>query len=210
MGRLEAILQVPSIRKVVFVASVAAYNSDFPMLPKGKNAGDTVSEADAPYLNTESHPYAQAKFIANRTVEAFIDHHPNLPFEITTVSPVGVMGMALSQRADSTSMGLQFLMKHRIAPNPFIQMIYDRDLEWSLVDVRDVAEAIFKAATTHGLHGRNYLLASESYRVSDNHALLNQREPSNAPTIVYDSALSQRELDMRFRPARETLESYTA
>lgn len=207
---LDAASDLPGLDKVVMIASVAAYNTDFPLLPKGKAPGDRVTEADAPYLNAESHPYAQAKFIANRTVSEFIEAHPDLAFGITSVSPVGVMGAALSQRSDSTSMGLQYLFTHLIAPNPFIQMFYDQDIEWSIVDVIDVADAVYQAATTPGLHGRNYVLASESYRVSDVHAMLNGRPPANAPRIVYDSALARQELGVRFRPARETLESYVA
>lgn len=207
---LDAVKTVPGIEKVVLVASVAAYNTDFPMLPQGKGPGDRVSEADAPYRNEQSIPYAQAKFLANEAVNAFIAANPDLRFEISSVSPTGVMGMALSGRTDSTSMGLQYLIKNRIAPNPFIQMIYDQDIEWSMVDVADVAGAVFMAATTAGLHGRNYLLASESYRVSDIHELLNGRAATNIPTVVYDSALAQKELDMRFRPMREALVNYTA
>lgn len=204
---LDAAKALPGLEKVVMVASVAAYNSDFPMLPKGKQPGDRVTEADAPYLGGESHPYAQAKFIANRTVDEFIAANPDLGFPIVSVSPVGVMGAALSQRTDATSMGLQYLIKNRIAPNPFIQMIYDNDVEWSMVDVRDVADAVYKAATLPGLHGRNYLLASESYRVSDMHELLNGRAAVNAPSIVYDSTLAQNELGVRFRPMSGTLAS---
>lgn len=204
---LAAVKKTPGLEKVVMIASVAAYNSDFPMLPKGKQPGDCVSEADPPWLNPQSIPYAQAKYVANEVVNAFVADNPDLSFEITSVSPTGVMGAALSQRTDSTSMGLQYLIKNRIAPNPFIQMIYDNDIEWSMVDVRDVADAVYAAATLPGLHGRNYLLASESYRISDIHAMLNHRAPAHPGSIVYDSALAQRELGVRFRPVSETLAS---
>jgi len=207
---LEAIQGVSTIEKVVIIASVAAYNTDFPMLPPGKGPNDQVSEKDAPYMSKESHPYAQAKFIANSTVSKFITDNPKLGFDVISVSPVGVMGPALSQRADSTSMGVQYLIKNWIAPNPFIQMIYDNDVEWSVVDVVDVVEAIFTAATTKIIHGRNYLLASESYHVSDIHKILNGKDPVNAPRVVYDSGLAQKELGMTFRPARKTLENYAA
>ncbi len=206
---LEAIQLVPTIEKVVIIASVAAYNTDFPLLPATKDPDDQVSEADAPYLSKESHPYAQAKFIANRTVNAFIAENPRLSFEITSVSPVGVMGPALSQRADSTSMGVQHLFKNWIAPNPFIQMFYDKDIEWAIVDVADVAEGVYKAATTKGIHSRNYLLSAESYHVSDMHAILNGRDPAKSPRMVYNSALAQQELGISFRPARSTLERYS-
>jgi dihydroflavonol-4-reductase len=145
---LEAVLKTPGIEKVVFIASVAAYNTNFPFLPEGKRENDQITENDAPFMSEEGIPYAQAKFIANQAVNKFIADHPNLSFEITSVSPVGVMGKSLSNRQDSTSTGIQFLFKNKIAPNPFIQMIYDVDVLWALVDVEDVADAIFKAATT--------------------------------------------------------------
>jgi len=207
---LEAILKVPSLEKVVMVASVAAMNTNFPMLPDGKGKDDQVSEQDTPFMSEESHPYAQAKFMANETVSKFIADNPKLGFEITSVSPVGVMGMALSQRADSTSMGIQHLFKNNIAPNPFIQMFYDNDVEWAIVDVKDVAEGIFNAAVTSGLHGRNYILSGESYHVSDIQAMLNGKDPKKAPRVVYSSEKAKRELGVEFRPARKTLEGYTA
>ena len=120
---LELIQRTRSVEKVVFIASVASFNTNFPLLPPTKTEDDDISEDQPPFMSDESHPYAQAKFIANQTVEKFIADHPDLDIEITTVSPVGVMGKALSQREDSTSMGLQYLFKNKIAPNPFIQTI---------------------------------------------------------------------------------------
>ena len=170
---LEVVKQSKSIKKVIFIASVAAYNTNFPLPAGGKKGTDFFNENDTPFMSEEGHPYAQAKFIANQVVEKFIADNPNLSFEITSVSPVGVMGKSLSKRQDSTSTGIQFLFKNKIAPNPFIQMLYDLDALWALVDVKDVAESIFKAATTTGLHGENYLLSSESYPVSDISLMLN-------------------------------------
>lgn len=95
---LEAIQKTSGVEKVVFIASVAAYNTNFPLLPDSKSQGDQISEDDVPFMSEESHPYAQAKFIANQTVEKFITGNPNLSFEISTVSPVGVMGKGLSQK----------------------------------------------------------------------------------------------------------------
>lgn len=206
---LEAIQESSEIEKVVFIASVAAYNTNFPLPAGGKNPSDTFSEKDAPFMSEESHPYAQAKFIANQTVEKFIKENPKLSFEITSVSPVGVMGKSLSTREDSTSTGLQFLFKNNIAPNPFVQMLYDTNAEMAIVDVQDVAEAIFKAATISGLHGKNYLLSSESYPVSDLSLMLNHKSPINNASIIYSNGLAQRKLGMKFRPVQETLNNYS-
>ena len=145
---LEAIQKTSGIEKVIFIASVAAYNTNFPLLPEGKTETDQITENDVPFMSEQWHPYAQAKFIANQTVGKFIADNSNLSFEIVSVSPVGVMGKSLSNRQDSTSTGIQFLFKNKIAPNPFIQNLYDMDVLWALVDVEDIAEAIYRAATT--------------------------------------------------------------
>lgn len=207
---LEAVASSTGIEKVVFIASVAAYNTNFPLLPEGKTEGDQISENDAPFMSEQGHPYAQAKFIANLVVNKFIADHPALSFEITSVAPVGVMGKSLSNRQDSTSTGIQFLFKNKIAPNPFIQMLYDMDLLWALVDVEDVADAIYKAATISNLHGKNYLLSSESYRISDIILMLNHQSPVGAPVMVYNSDLAQKDLDIVFKPASIPLHNYSS
>ncbi|PHR14993.1 MAG: dihydroflavonol 4-reductase [Aequorivita sp.] len=206
---LEAIQQAPMIEKIIFIASVAAYNTNFPLPAEGKKPTDTFSEKDTPFMSEESHPYAQAKFIANRTVEKFIQENPRLSFEIISVSPVGVMGKSLSNREDSTSTGLQFLFKNKIAPNPFVQMLYDTNVEMAVVDVNDVAEAVFKASTTTGLHGKNYLLSSESYPVSDMSLMLNHHAPKNKASVIYKNTLARNDLGIKFRPVQETLNNYS-
>ena len=206
---LDVVSRTPGIEKVVFVASVAGYNTDFPMPAGGKSFTDTFDENDKRFMNEASHPYAQAKFLANQTVEKFIKENPELPFEICTVSPVGVMGKALSNREDSTSGGLQFLIKNKIAPNDFIQAIYDNDVPFAIVDVADVAQGIYNAATTKGLHGKDYLLTSETYKESDMHEMLNLREPKEKGLIIYKNDLAKKDLNMTFKPAKESLNNFS-
>ena len=205
---LEVINKTLSIEKVVFIASVAAYNTNFPMPAGNKNPDDTFNENDTPFTSEESHPYAQAKFIANQTVEKFIKDHPQSNFEITSVSPVFVTGKSLSNREDSTSTGMQFLFKNKLAPNAFIQMLYDIDAEFAMVDVKDVANSIYKAATTKGLQGENYLLSSESYKVSDISRMLNRQVPINKPKTIYNNSLANQDLAVNFLSAEKSLHEY--
>ena len=207
---LEVISKTPGIEKVVFIASVAAWNTNFPMPAGTKNFADTFDENDTKYTSTESHPYAQAKFIANQVIEKFIEENPNLDFEISSVSPVMVMGKAMSDREDSTSGGLQFLIKNKIAPDYFIQALYDNDVPFAIVDVQDVANATFKTATTKGLHGKNYLLTSETYKISDMNAMLNNQDPKEKPSIVYKNDFAKKDLGIQFRPVKETLNNYSS
>jgi hypothetical protein len=203
---LEVIQQSPTVQKAIFIASVAAFNTNFPMPADGKTPTDVFNETDEPFISETGHPYAQAKFIAQRIVEKFIDANPNLDFEITTVSPVMVMGKALSNREDSTSTGLQFLFKNKIAPNPFIQMFYDNDVHFAVVDVKDVAQSVYNAATMNGLHNKNYLLSSESYPVSDISLMLNGLAPNNKAKIIYQNTRAASELGIPFQPALSFLQ----
>lgn len=205
---LEVINHTTSIKKVVLIASVAAWNTDFPMPAGGKSFTDTFDEKDTRFTSEKSHPYCQAKFIANQVVEEFIKNNPKTSFEISTVSPVTVMGKSLSKREDSTSTGLQFLIKNNIAPDDFIQAIYDNDVPFAIVDVADVANATYKAATTKGLHGKDYILTSETYKVSDIRAMLNHNEPKEKAQIVYKNNLAKTDLGVKFRPIKETLNNY--
>lgn len=207
---LEVINETPSVEKVLFVASVGAYNTNFPLPAGTKSPDDTFDENDVPFMSEESHPYAQAKFIANQTVEKFIKDHPKTNFEITSVSPTGVMGKSLSNREDSTSSGLQFLFKNKIAPNPFIQMMYDNDVEFALVDVKDVADGIYEACIKKGLHGKNYLLSSESWKISDISAMLNGRKPANSARIIYKNDAAIQDLGIHFNPAVKPLTDFSS
>lgn len=206
---LEVIAETPKVKKVVLIASVAAWNTNFPMPAEGKTPTNTFNENDMPFISEESHPYAQAKFIANQTVNKFIKTNPNLNFEITSVSPVAVFGKSMSQRQDSTSTGLQHLIKNKIAPNPFVQMLFDTDAGFAVVDIKDVAKNISKAATTHGLHGKNYLLSSETYPVSDISLMLNNQVPKNQPKVIYQNQMAKRELGLSFQSVKSTLNQYS-
>jgi len=206
---LEVIMKTPSVKKVVLIASVAAYNTNFPMPADGKSFTDTYDENSQKFTSESSHPYAQAKFIANQTVEKFISEHPDIHFEITSVSPVAVMGKSLSNREDSTSSGLQFLFKNKIAPNPFVQMLFDTDTAFAIVDVKDVAHCVYTASLSEGLHGKNYLLSSESWKVSDISAMLNGEKPKNQAKIVYKNDMVMQDLNVHFNPAVTPLSAFS-
>lgn len=56
---LRVVSETASVKKVVFVASVAAHNTDFPMPAPGFAPAHVYSEKDKPYCSPESHPYCQ-------------------------------------------------------------------------------------------------------------------------------------------------------
>ena len=202
---LNAISKSKDLKKVVIIASVAAWNTSFPLNPATYSVDHIFTEQDTPYISEQDHPYGQAKFLADQEVRKFITEHPDLPFEITSLSPTWVVGNALSNRKDSTSAGMQYFIKNKIPANPFIEMLFATDAMFSMVDVRDVAEAVYQSATTKGIHGKNYLIGNESYTVSDISRMLNNEAPLGKPAIVYDSALAKKDLGIAFISAKETL-----
>ena len=207
---LTLIQESNTVKKVVLVASVAAFNTGYPMPVEGRPADHLYTETDEPHLNTEGHPYAQAKYYADQVVQKFIKENPDTDVEIVSVYPTGVMGPALSNRDDSTSMGLQYLFKNRIAPNPFVQMLYDHDMEFAIVDVRDVAEGIYRAATKGGLHGKQYYLSNESWKVSDISRMLNSEPVQEKPRFVYSGKNAEKDLGITYKPASESFHDYAA
>lgn len=202
---LEVISKSKDLKKVVFIASVAVWNTCFPLNPATYPADHIFTEEDTPCISEQDHPYGQAKLMADQEVRKFIKEHPDLPFEITSISPTFVVGNSLSNRKDSTSGGMQYLIKNKIAANPFVEMLFATDAKFSMIDVRDVAEAVYQSAITKGIHGKNYLIANESYSVSDISRMLNNEAPLAEAAIIYDSALAKKDLGIAFIAAKETL-----
>ena len=200
--------EIPSLKKVVFVGSVASLNTSYPLPVPNRTADHVYTEADEPHHDADDHPYAQAKYYADQVVRTFVDSHPDSAFEVVSVYPVFVTGQSLSGRDDSSSMGFQYLFKNKIAPNPFVEMMFANNVDFAIVSVADVADGIFRAATTTGLHGRNYLLTGGSFAVSDITRMLNGQESVNAARTVYSNAAATQDLGMQFQPAHIPLSEY--
>ena len=199
---LQVASEIASLKKVVFVGSVASLNTSYPLADPNRAANDVYTEADEPHHDAGDHPYAQAKYFADQVVRKFVKSQPNAGFEVVSVYPTFVAGQSLSGRDDSTSMGIQYLFKNKIAPNPFVEMMFAKNVEFAIVSVADVAEGIFRAATTAGLHGKNYLLTGDSYKVSDITLMLNGQEPVDGARTVYSGAAATQDLGVQFQPAQ--------
>jgi hypothetical protein len=84
-------------------------------------------------------------------------------------------------------------------------MLFASDAAFSTVDVCDVAEAVFQAAVKTNLHGKNYLIANESYKVSDISLMLNNQLLLSDAAQTYSNALVKNDLGISFTSARNTL-----
>jgi nucleoside-diphosphate-sugar epimerase len=206
---LEILKNTAGLEKVIFVASVGAWNTSFPMLPEGYESNHIFTENDAPYFGENDLPYAQAKYLADQTVRKFTSENDDLGFEIVTISPVFVIGSHLSNKRDSSSLTLLNLIKNKVTDNPFVGGLFAADPMLSMVDVRDVAESVLQAAVKPNLHGKNYLIANESYKISDISLMLNNQPPASNAAHTYSNALAKNDLGINFISAGETLKSYS-
>ncbi|KJD34960.1 dihydroflavonol 4-reductase [Tamlana sedimentorum] len=202
---LEVIKQTPHLEKVVFMASVAVYNLNFPLPATHKKANDTYSENDIATINPNHHPYAQSKYLANKLVTDFVKSNPDLEVDIISLSPVMVMGKSLSNRSDSTSTNIQFQIKNKIAPNAFMKMLFSQNIDLAIVNVLDVAQSVLNATNISNLHGQNFLISSESYTVSDVSLMLNNKAPLKAPKLIYKNHRAIKSLGVSFQPVKTTL-----
>lgn len=196
------------LEKVIFVASVGAWNTSFPMPPAGYASDHIFTENDEPYYGENDLPYARAKYLADQAVRKFIAENNNLNFEIVSVSPVLVIGRHLSNKRDFSSQTLLHLIKNKATDNPFVGGLFAADPPLSMVDVLDVAEAVFQAAVKSNLHGKNYLIAGDSYKISDIYLMLNNQPPASAAAQTYSSALAKNDLGIDFTSAKETLKNH--
>ncbi len=195
---LNVIKKEESVEKVVIIASVAAYNTSFPLPADDKNVDHLYTENDPPFMHEDNHPYSQAKFYADQIVQEFLEMNTDLGCEIVSVYPTFAVGKSLSDRQDSTSVGMQYLFKNYLAPNPFMEMLFEQDVEFALVDVNDIAKSIFRIASLDGLHGKQYILSSDSWKVSDISRMLNNEKPADKARTVYSNSLAVNDLGVEF------------
>lgn len=205
---LKLISRQDNLEKMIFISSVAAYNTSFPYPVSGKAEDHLYTEEDAPYLDEANIPYAQAKYFADKKVRDFLKNNGEVNTDIHSLAPVTVIGNPLSGRKDSTSAGLQNLFRSGKASDVFTRTLFDENIEFALVDVEDVAEAVYRTLTANAKHGQNYLLSSESWRVSDISRMLNGQEPEAKARMVYSNKLAREELGMNFKPVKNSLQNF--
>lgn len=80
-------------------------------------------------------------------------------------------------------------------------MLSQQNVEFAMVDVNDVAESVFKGATTNGLHGKSYFQSGESWRMSDISLMLNKQQPDGESRVAYSNELAKQDLGVDFNPA---------
>lgn len=223
---LEAANRVESVRRVVLTASVVSiYGDARDMKDQGLAA---LTEAQWNTTSAVDHqPYNYSKVAAERA--AWDIAKAQSRWELLTINPGLVLGPSLTTASDSTSLSTI----KELADGTLWSGV--PDMEFGLVDVRDVAMAHIRAAYTPTAKGR-HIAVSRSVTLMEAARILKQRFGGGyrwpkmvapkpivwllAPTqgytrrfisanvgwpLKFDNGYTRRDLGIEFRPVEATL-----
>ena len=142
---LEEVNRTPSVKRVVLTSSCAAIygdNADLKKTPNGIFTEDIWNTSSS----LDHQPYSYSKTVAEK--EAWKINEKQTHWDLVTINPTLVMGPGINPHATSESFNIvkQFGDGSMKAGAPRIG--------FGVVDVRDLAEAHFKAAFTPEAKGR--------------------------------------------------------
>jgi nucleoside-diphosphate-sugar epimerase len=166
---LDSVNRADSVERVVLTSSIAAVygdDSDLELLHE-----DEFTEADWNTTSSLRHqPYRYSKTLAEQKAWSMVGHQSR--WDLVVINPGFVLGPSLSPRTDSAS--IDFMRS--LVNGKFRSGL--PDMQFELVDVRDVARAHLSAAKRKDAHGR-HILVSEVINAEKLIELLHEIAPSN-------------------------------
>ncbi|TRO65527.1 NAD-dependent epimerase/dehydratase family protein [Christiangramia sabulilitoris] len=219
-----------SVKRIVLTSSCAAIYSDATDVQKTAN-GSLTEEDWNTTSSLDYQPYSFSKTLAEK--KAWEIHKKQSRWELVTINPSLVMGPPLNPKATTSE---SFSLLKQLGDGTF--KMGAPKLGIGLVDVRDVADAHYKAGFTPKAHGRYITSAHNTNFVELGHALqpkygdsypvptkalpkwilmligpyvnknLTRRFIKNNVNVKWkaDNSKIKNDLDIKFRPLRETME----
>ncbi len=134
---IKAIRKSSSVRKIIFLTSVAVYNFPgqeiFSGPVKKRNSATAVNNH-----NSERAFYHSGKIMHN-TLEDFSQDR----LKIIVVSPVLVNGNLLSNSSETTLAGLQYLFHNKIEHDSFFLNLVRKNLLETMINVNELPDKVF-------------------------------------------------------------------
>lgn len=131
----NALQENTSVKKVIFITSVMALN---PYYTDNSDSNRNKIKENVLQIN-------KAKYHAEKAANKMLENFPANFFDIIYVLPVEVKNQLLSNSADSTSLGLQFLFRKKITPDPFFQKLLGRQVIGGLTNIEELPESVYQA-----------------------------------------------------------------
>jgi len=145
LSLLRAALKEATVEKFILTSSIAAIRAGHPDDRTEPFTEQDWSILDGPGVLV----YSKAKTLAEKAAWEFMDQH-DCEFTLSTINPSFVLGPVTSDSARSSTVLLSRLMA---AKDPGLPNIF-----FSIVDVRDVAQAHIQAAKMPEAAGKRFIL----------------------------------------------------
>jgi nucleoside-diphosphate-sugar epimerase len=230
---LRSCNEVSTVKRVVLTSSVASIFGDNIEIEETPNG--IFTEQDWNNTSSITHqPYSFSKVAAERKAWQIHDQQPKhaKQWDLVTINPSLVLGPALTRQTQSTSISvMQDLGSGK-------QLTGVPDLEFGLVDVREVARAHIQAGFIPKAEGR-YIVSEGTYSLLTMAEILKKRFPKYplprtllpkalvwlvgpiaagvsrrfvklnvGYSIGFDNARSRHTLQLHYRPIEETLQQH--
>jgi nucleoside-diphosphate-sugar epimerase len=137
------------VKRVVLTSSFAAIGYGHPQLSRPFDENDWT-DPNSP----QTTPYAKSKTLAERAAWEFIKREGGT-MELSVVNPVGIFGPALAADTSTSILIVQRLMNGEVPGMP--------NLDFGLVDVRDVADLHLLAMTNPAAKGERFLAVAGDF-----------------------------------------------
>lgn len=137
------------VKRVVLTSSFAAIGYGHPQLNRPFDENDWTDPNDS-----HTSPYAKSKTLAERAAWDFIKREGGA-MELAVVNPVGIFGPALGPDTSTSILIVQRLMNGEVPGMP--------NLNFGLVDVRDVADLHLLAMTNPAAKGERFLAVAGDF-----------------------------------------------
>ncbi len=142
------------VKRVVLTSSVAA-------VAYGRTPEEEKAQQDRVFNEDDwSNPdgpisaYAKSKTLAERAAWDFINSDEAGGMELAVINPGGVLGPLLDKRISTSGQIISRLLGGQVPACP--------RLNWSLIDVRDVADAHFEAMLRPEAAGKRFILVADN------------------------------------------------
>ena len=140
------------VKRVVLTSSVAAVAYGRTAAQEAAEPDKVFSEADWSNPDGPISAYAKSKTLAERAAWDFIKSPEAQGMELAVINPGGVLGPLLDKGFSTSGQIISRLIDGKVPACP--------RLNWSLIDVRDVADAHFEAMVRPQAAGQRFVLVA--------------------------------------------------
>lgn len=160
------------VKRVVMTSSVAAISYGWNDAPPVAFTEEHWSNLDKAKGNIA---YARSKTLAEKAAWEFVNSPEGEGLDLATINPAVVLGPVLDPDVSASLQVISQLMSGKIPALP--------RLSFTIVDVRDVAEAHILAMTTPEAAGKRFILADQTYMADELAQILREEFPAYANKI---------------------------